>query len=118
MRIACVAPAVMVISLSALYLRPCSASILEATALRREGTPGMGGYWLWPARMAWYTASTSAGSQSKSGKPWPRFTAPTSAASADITVKMVVPTSGSLLCSAGVRTVGAVMVWGVGCQSS
>ncbi|WJN75338.1 hypothetical protein OH687_00640 [Burkholderia anthina] len=34
------------------------------------------------------------GSQSKSGKPWPRFTAPFSAASALITVKIVVPTFG------------------------
>ncbi len=40
------------------------------------------------------TASTSAGSQSKSGKPCDRLTAPTSAASFDITVKMVVPTEG------------------------
>ncbi|AJX71346.1 hypothetical protein BG19_3497 [Burkholderia pseudomallei MSHR840] len=34
------------------------------------------------------------GSQSKSGKPWPRLTAPFSAASALMTVKIVVPTSG------------------------
>ena len=37
------------------------------------------------------------------GKPWPRLTAPCSAASCDITVKMVVPTFGSL--------VAICMVW-------
>jgi hypothetical protein len=42
------------------------------------------------------TASTSAGSQSKSGKPCDRLIAPRSAASFDITVKIVVPTLGSL----------------------
>src|SRR5690606_5857324 len=36
---------------------------------------------------------------SKSGKPWPRLTAPCSCASCDITVKMVVPTFGNLLCN-------------------
>jgi hypothetical protein len=44
--------------------------------------------------MAFATASTIRGSQPKSGKPWPRFTAPFSAASALMTVKMVVPTFG------------------------
>jgi hypothetical protein len=42
------------------------------------------------------TASTRAGSQSKSGKPCERLMAPVSAASFDITVKIVVPTFGSL----------------------
>src|SRR4029078_11933958 len=41
------------------------------------------------------TASTSAGSQSKSGNPCDKLIAPVSAASCDITVKMVVPTAGS-----------------------
>ncbi len=41
------------------------------------------------------TASTSAGSQSKSGKPCERLIASSSAASRDITVKIVVPTAGS-----------------------
>src|SRR5690348_9813838 len=59
--------------------------------------PAMGGYWLWPERMAASTAATSAGSQSKSGKPWPRLMAPDFAASADITVKIVVPTAGRRL---------------------
>jgi len=75
-------------------------------AWRSAGTPGMGGYWLWPACMARVTASTSAGSQPKSGKPWPKFTAPVSAASADMTVKMVVPTWG--------RREVRVGVWGMG----
>src|SRR5688572_23362145 len=47
------------------------------------------------------TASTSAGSQSKSGKPCERLTAPTSAASFDMTVKIVVPTAGSREMSSG-----------------
>jgi hypothetical protein len=51
------------------------------------------------------TASSSAGSQSKSGKPWPRLTAWCSAARADMTVKMVVPTLGRRLGKAG----GAVL---------
>src|ERR1043166_7903593 len=46
--------------------------------------------------MCFATASTSAGSQSKSGKPCERLIAPRSAASFDITVKIVVPTLGSL----------------------
>jgi hypothetical protein len=41
----------------------------------------------------------------KSGKPWPRLTAPCSAASCDITVKMVVPTFGSLVS-------GCIAMWG------
>src|SRR6476646_3067073 len=40
-------------------------------------------------------ASTSAGSQSKSGNPCDRLIASRSAASFDITVKIVVPTDGS-----------------------
>jgi hypothetical protein len=36
------------------------------------------------------------------GKPWDRLRAPSARASSDITVKMVVPTSGSLLVSSGV----------------
>ena len=57
----------------------------------------MGGYWFFPAAIASVTASTSLRSQSKSGKPWPRLIAECFSASADITVKMVVPTEGSLL---------------------
>src|SRR5687767_8047036 len=54
--------------------------------------------------MASVTAWTKRGSQSKSGKPWPRLTAPFSMASADMTVKMVVPTAGSFVCRTGVRS--------------
>src|SRR3990167_4900505 len=71
--------------------------------------PGMGGYWLCPACMAAVTAFTSSGAHSKSGKPWPRLTALCSVARADITVKMVVPTWGSLLGKAGVRA--AALAW-------
>src|SRR3989344_2466228 len=71
--------------------------------------PGMGGYWLCPACMAAVTAVTSSGAHSKSGKPWPRLTALCSVARADITVKMVVPTWGSLLGKAGVRA--AALAW-------
>src|SRR5689334_22886321 len=63
----------------------------------------MGGYWFRPRCMARVTASTSRGSQSKSGKPCPRLTASCCCASADMTVKMVVPTAGRRLSMAGVR---------------
>jgi hypothetical protein len=80
---------------------------LRAIASRSTGTPAIGGYWFSPERIAVFTASSSAGSQSKSGKPWPRLTAPCCAASADITVKMVVPTAGRRLVRTGVRAVTA-----------
>src|SRR4051812_47439169 len=66
--------------------------------------PVIGGYWLSPFDIASVTACTRRGSESKSGKPCPRFTAPFSAASADITVKMVVPTAGSFVSTRGVCT--------------
>src|SRR6187200_2947269 len=69
---------------------------------RRTAMPAIGGYWLRPDRIAASTASSSLGSQSKSGKPWPRLTAPRSCASADITVKIVVPTVGRRVVTAGV----------------
>src|SRR3990167_7002265 len=118
-RMAWVAPAVMVISLSGQYRRSVIASILVATAWRSVGMPGMGGYWLCPARMAWCTASIRVGSQSKSGKPWPRFTAPCSAASADMTLKMVVPTWGRRLVRTGVRSVMGITFgqWALLCRS-
>src|SRR5690554_2529742 len=65
-------------------------------AWRSAGTPVIGAYWWWPSRMAWSSAATSSAGTGKSGKPCPRFTAPCSCASCDITVKMVVPTFGSL----------------------
>src|SRR3954470_19931234 len=52
------------------------------------------------------TASTSAGSQSKSGNPCDRLIAPRSAASFDMTVKIVVPTLGSF----DVRPIGCTRV--------
>ena len=73
----------------------------------------MGGYWFSPRVIASVTACTSSGSHSKSGKPWPRFTAPCSVASADMTVKMVVPTAGNLLWMGGVRGETVIVVsWG------
>src|SRR3954462_10345221 len=55
------------------------------------------------------TASTNAGSQSKSGNPCERLIAPVSAASFDITVKMVVPTLGSLDAKGG--TTGSELIF-------
>src|SRR6476619_1055388 len=46
--------------------------------------------------MALHTSPTSSSGISKSGKPWPKLIALCCAASTLITVKMVVPTSGSL----------------------
>ena len=94
---ACVAPAVMVISLVLSYCFAYIASTFAATASRRLGTPAIGGYWFKPPCIAVVTWLTSAGSQLKSGKPWPRLTALCSVANADMTVKIVVPTAGSLV---------------------
>src|SRR5690606_41230439 len=47
--------------------------------------------------MARSSSSTSRRGTGKAGKPWRRLTAPCSAASCDITVKMVVPTFGNLV---------------------
>jgi hypothetical protein len=105
---ACVAPAVMVISLPASYRCRYSASIFALTASRSACTPGIGGYWFRPSRIAEFTASTRRASQSKSGKPCPRLIAPCSAASADITLKIVVPTWGRRLAS--VSGVAVVMM--------
>jgi hypothetical protein len=93
---ACVAPAVTVISLSTSYSTPYSAATLAAIAARNSATPAIGGYWFLPSRIARQVASKSAGSAWKSGKPCDRLIAPQSAASFDMTVKMVVPTQGSL----------------------
>ncbi len=60
-------------------------------ARRRSGTPGPGEYWLCPARIAAIAASAMEAGPSVSGNPWPRFTEPVAAASADISAKIVVP---------------------------
>src|SRR5271156_2932593 len=52
--------------------------------------PMPGGYWLTPSAMASWASLSIAGGPSSSGKPWPRFTAPTRAASADISANTVV----------------------------
>src|SRR5688572_23792421 len=75
--------------------------------------PAIGGYWFWPGRIAAATASRRRGSHSKSGKPWPRLTAPCCWASADITVKIVVPTEGRRDCRTGVR-MGVNRPWSQG----
>src|SRR5690606_38230712 len=97
LKIASVAPLVTVTSASASGRCPYTRSLLAAIACRSDATPVIGAYWLWPARIARSSSSTRRGGTSKSGKPWPRLTAPCSCASCDITVKMVVPTFGSLL---------------------
>ena len=61
------------------------------------GTPGSGAYWLWPSRMAWTAASSTADGPSSSGNPWPRLIDPVRSASADISVKIVVPKPASRL---------------------
>ena len=67
-----------------------------AISSRRAITPGIGAYWLCPFFMALFTSFISSGEVSKSGKPCDKLIAPTSAATADITVNIVVPTCGSL----------------------
>ena len=77
--------------------QPYTRSVFAAMAWRSAGMPVIGAYWLWPARMARSSDSISGSGTGKSGKPWPRLTALCSIASWDITVKMVVPTLGSLV---------------------
>src|SRR4051812_46921412 len=60
-------------------------------AWRRRGSPGAAAYWLRSAAMAFCAASLMKAGAGKSGKPWPRFTAPCSTASLVISVKMEVP---------------------------
>jgi len=74
-------------------------------ASRSGAIPLIGAYWLWPARMALPNSSTRRSGTAKSGNPCPRLTARYSAASCDMTVKIVVPTLGNL-----VATIGAVIV--------
>ena len=69
----------------------------------------MGAYWLWPAARCSATSARSRYGGSKSGNPWPRLIAPVSAASRDITVKIVVPTPGSF--DAANQKLLAEIVW-------
>ena len=62
---------------------------------RARASPAIGAYWLRPSRMCSTTRSTRRVGGSKSGKPCDRLIAPHSAASRDMTVKIVVPTFGS-----------------------
>src|SRR4029079_12211817 len=62
---------------------------------RSRITPAIGGYWFKPALMYLVTRSRNSFAQSKSGKPCERLIALCSCARRDITVKIVVPTSGS-----------------------
>src|SRR3954465_13584395 len=59
-------------------------------ARRSSGRPGIGAYWFEPVVSASAAFATTSSGQPKSGKPWPRLTAPCSTASADMRVKMVV----------------------------
>ena len=54
----------------------------------------MGAYWLYPSSSARDTAARNAGGVARSGNPCAMLRAPHSAAKADISVKMVVPTLG------------------------
>ena len=56
--------------------------------------PGSGAYWLRPLRIAACAASSTSAGPSSSGNPCPRLIAPVRSASADISVKIVVPKSG------------------------
>ena len=59
-------------------------------AWRSAGSPGPGGYWLCPARMAAMAASATSAGPSVSGKPCPRLIDPVRTARADISLKIVV----------------------------
>src|SRR5258708_5894064 len=66
--------------------------------------PFIGGYWLGPSINARDAASRKASGPSSSGKPWPRLIAPCSTASADMTVKIVVPRSAKTGFPRGIGT--------------
>src|ERR1700754_125183 len=68
-----------------------------AICSRSAPRPMPGAYWLCPPAIARVRASRRGSGVSKSGKPCPRFTALCSTASWLITLKMVVPTFGSLV---------------------
>src|SRR6185312_16783539 len=74
-------------------------------ARRNSGRPRIGGYWFGPSRSALAAVTRIASGPSSSGNPWPRFTAPCSAASADITVKMVVGKFANMGLNAGVEDI-------------
>ena len=99
---ASVAPAVTTISVSGSYSSCQYARWCAAIAARSAGMPGPGGYWLCPLWSASAATSSIDAGPSVSGNPCPRLTAPVRTASADISVKMVVPngriraTSGSM----------------------
>ena len=77
-------------------LMPAIASVLS------PGMPVAGGYWLpLPAMTASAAALAMAGGPSTSGKPWPRLTAPVTAARADITPKTELPRPARLRLSRG-----------------
>ena len=79
------------------------APLPSAIASQSAGRPAIGAYWLWPrAQVLGDQLRAGARAASKSGNPWPRLIAPASAASRDITVKIVVPTPGSLLSGSGI----------------
>src|SRR5699024_1872562 len=64
--------------------RPYHCAWCSAIASRSPASPGPGGYWLRPARIASTAASDTAAGGGSSGKPCPRFSAPCVRASADI----------------------------------
>src|SRR5439155_21019163 len=71
--------------------RPWSSSHCAAIAWRMRGRPGIGAYWFRSAAIASAAARLTNSGPAKSGKPWPRLTAPCWTASALISVKIVVP---------------------------
>ncbi|MEI9932962.1 MAG: hypothetical protein WDM89_21125 [Rhizomicrobium sp.] len=67
--------------------------------------PRIGGYWFGPSSKAREAASRIATGPSSSGNPCPRFTALCSTASADIWVKIVVPSAAKTGLALGIFTV-------------
>ncbi len=97
-----VAPTVTYTSVAGSYDSPYRPSRCTATASRSSGSPGPGGYWFAPERIASTAASSTPAGPGSSGKPWPRLMDPVRTARADISAKIVSPnsrmrsTSGSL----------------------
>ena len=84
--------------------RPQNRFWCSATAVRSDGTPRPGGYWLTPPVTFAATSASSEAGPSVSGKPWPRLIAPVRRASADISAK-IVDVNGAIRATSMARTV-------------
>ena len=110
---ASVAPTVTRTSVSGETSSPYQWCWCAAIASSSVRSPRAGGYWFAPSAMAWRAAASTASGPSASGKPWPRLSAPVSAASAVMREKIVCPPAGRMALRRPVRGAGEVCGAGV-----